>query len=115
MLDEPTSGLDSHIALKVFEMLQNLVEEGKLIISVLHQPSSLIFHKMHRLLILNHGQTVFLGRAAEVVPYMSSLKIDVNYRMNPSDFFMLEICKAATPMTSSSYLESSYSCDQQHE
>jgi hypothetical protein len=34
---------------------------------------------------------VYLGKAKGVVPYMQSLNINVNLKMNPSDFFMFEI------------------------
>ena len=55
ILDEPTSGLDSHIALKIFLLLKELAQDGKIIIAAVHQPSTLIFQNFDKLLILNQG------------------------------------------------------------
>ena len=94
VFDEPTSGLDSHNALKITRLLDRLArEEGKLVIATIHQPSTLIFREMGHLYLLNSGNRVYSGFASNIVPYMESLGISLNYHMNPADFFMLEISK----------------------
>ena len=61
---------------------------------------------MENLLLLSKGETVYQGRARDIVPYMEKIGVKVNKRMNPADFFMLEIQEKwksgakATPMTS---------------
>lgn len=50
-----------------------------------------MFHEFDNLMVLKSGEMVYFGKAKEVVPYMQSLKIEVNLKMNPSDFLMFEI------------------------
>lgn len=91
ILDEPTSGLDSTISLKLINTLKSLAKEGKIIITTIHQPSSLIFQQMDQLLLLKNGETVYQGQASSIVPYMKHIGVNINLRMNPADFFMMEI------------------------
>jgi len=42
-LDEPTTGLDSTTALQVILLLKKLANQGKTVISTMHQPSSELF------------------------------------------------------------------------
>lgn len=65
-LDEPTSGLDSYNSLAVIRLLRELTRLGKTVITTIHQPRSTIFELFDQLLVLNLGQTVFLGPAQEV-------------------------------------------------
>ncbi|CAN1277774.1 ABC transporter G family member 22 [Linum perenne] len=39
-LDEPTSGLDSTTALRIVQLLQEIAEAGKTVVTTIHQPSS---------------------------------------------------------------------------
>ena len=90
ILDEPTSGLDSSNSLKIIKFLSRLAkEENKLIISTIHQPSTLMFNNFAKLMILHKGNQIFLEKAAKIVTYMDNLDIKVDERMNPADFFML--------------------------
>lgn len=43
-LDEPTTGLDSTTALQVVQLLRNLANEGRTVVSTIHQPSSEVFY-----------------------------------------------------------------------
>lgn len=70
ILDEPTSGLDSAIALKLIRMLKQLTNEGRMIITTIHQPSTLIFNEIETLLLLSKGETLYQGKAKNVIPYM---------------------------------------------
>jgi len=92
ILDEPTSGLDSTNSLKIISILSKLAkDEGKLIISTIHQPSTLMFQNFDKLLVMRKGTQVYFGQANKLVNYMSSLNIKIDERMNPTDFLMLEI------------------------
>lgn len=66
-------------------------EDNKIIISTIHQPSSRMFHEMDKLFLLNLGSTVYFGPSDFIVPYMEGIGVKIDYRMNPADFFMLEI------------------------
>ncbi|MFP4487839.1 MAG: ATP-binding cassette domain-containing protein, partial [Bacteroidales bacterium] len=54
-VDEPTSGLSSSDSQKMMELLKAQTNKGKLIISIIHQPSSDIFKLFDRLWILDKG------------------------------------------------------------
>jgi len=43
VLDEPTSGLDSNNSLKIMKILKKLALDGRVIVSTIHQPSTLMF------------------------------------------------------------------------
>ena len=58
ILDEPTSGLDSYQAGQVTDFLRKLADEqGKTIISVIHQPSQSVFAKFDDLLLVSEGES----------------------------------------------------------
>ena len=56
--DEPTSGLDSFMALSIMELMQSLARTGKTIICTIHQPSSQVFNKFDKLLLMAEGQRI---------------------------------------------------------
>ena len=45
ILDEPTSGLDSSISFTLLKLLKRIAKEGKVIITTIHQPSTLMFNE----------------------------------------------------------------------
>lgn len=61
-LDEPTSGLDAFQANSVMESMKSLASNGRLVISVIHQPRSSIYEMFDRLLLLSSGRVMFLGK-----------------------------------------------------
>jgi len=66
LLDEPTSGLDSFMAKSICKILRNLARnEGKTIISTLHQPSSEAYSYFDRLILMSDGNIVYQGPAVE--------------------------------------------------
>mmetsp|Transcript_26006 Transcript_26006/g.66028 ORF Transcript_26006/g.66028 Transcript_26006/m.66028 type:complete len:645 (-) Transcript_26006:1612-3546(-) len=87
-LDEPTTGLDSSTALSLVLSLVKLAKAGKTIICTIHQPRSNIFSLFDRLLLLQHGKTVYFGGSGESVDYFSSLGHPVPPMTNPADHFM---------------------------
>ncbi len=91
VLDEPTSGLDSSNSLKIMRILKKLSDDGRVIIATIHQPSTLMFQEMDKLMLMGKGRTLFFGPAHEIVSYMVGLGVKVNVHMNPADFFMLEV------------------------
>ncbi|ONK68828.1 uncharacterized protein A4U43_C05F16440 [Asparagus officinalis] len=87
-LDEPTSGLDSTTALKIVQVLHDIAEAGKTVISTIHQPSSRLFHKFDKLILLGKGSLLFFGKASEAMVYFSSIGCCPLIAMNPAEFLL---------------------------
>lgn len=87
-LDEPTSGLDSTTALRIVELLQDIAEAGKTVITTIHQPSSRLFHKFDKLILLGKGNLLYFGKAAEAMVYFSSVGCSPLIAMNPAEFLL---------------------------
>lgn len=87
-LDEPTSGLDSTTALRIVELLHDIAEAGKTVITTIHQPSSRLFHKFDKLILLGKGSLLYFGKAAEATVYFSSVGCSPLIAMNPAEFLL---------------------------
>ncbi|KAK9699272.1 hypothetical protein RND81_08G164200 [Saponaria officinalis] len=87
-LDEPTSGLDSTTALRTIQILQDIAEAGKTVITTIHQPSSRLFHKFDKLILLGKGNLLYYGKASEVMSYFSSIGCSPLISMNPAEFLL---------------------------
>lgn len=88
LLDEPTSGLDSSTALQLLLTLRKLASEGNTVATTIHQPSSRMFEKFDKLLLLSHGQIFYSGPAATAVQFFESLDRPLPPKYNPADFFI---------------------------
>jgi ATP-binding cassette subfamily G (WHITE) protein 2 (PDR) len=61
-LDEPTSGLDSQTSWSICDLMEKLTRNGQAILCTVHQPSSLLFQRFDRILLLARGgHTVYFG------------------------------------------------------
>ncbi|XP_077240943.1 ABC-2 type transporter family protein isoform X2 [Tasmannia lanceolata] len=87
-LDEPTSGLDSTTALRIVQMLQDIAEAGKTVVTTIHQPSSRLFHKFDKLILLGKGSLLYFGKASEAMLYFSSIGCSPLIAMNPAEFLL---------------------------
>ncbi|KAH1123083.1 hypothetical protein J1N35_006243 [Gossypium stocksii] len=87
-LDEPTSGLDSTTALRTIQTLQDIAEVGKTVITTIHQPSSRLFHKFDKLILLGKGSLLYFGKASEAIVYFSSIGCSPQIAMNPAEFLL---------------------------
>lgn len=87
-LDEPTSGLDSTTALRIVQMLHDIAEAGKTVITTIHQPSSRLFHKFDKLILLGKGCLLYFGKASEAMFYFSSIGCSPLIAMNPAEFLL---------------------------
>ncbi|CAG9325718.1 unnamed protein product [Blepharisma stoltei] len=88
LLDEPTSGLDSFTAEVVIDLLIEQARKGRTVMSTIHQPSTSIFDKFDRLLLLAEGHLVYQGRARDSPKYFAKVGYSVPKLMNPADFYM---------------------------
>ncbi|KAL4474939.1 hypothetical protein ABPG74_001635 [Tetrahymena malaccensis] len=88
-LDEPTSGLDSFTAYNVVDVLQQYArEQNKTIICTIHQPSSEIFIKFDRLILLVDGKFIYQGPRYKVIKHFGSFGFQCPNLSNPADYFM---------------------------
>ncbi|GAB4845774.1 ABC transporter G member 22 [Ancistrocladus abbreviatus] len=77
LLDEPTSGLDSTTALRIVQMLHNIAK-----------PSSRLFSKYDKLILLGKGSSLYFGKASEALSYFSSIGYSPLIAMNPAEFLI---------------------------
>ena len=88
-LDEPTTGLDSFIATQVMDNLRELaIEQGKTVISTIHQPNSDIFDMFDKLLLMAKGKIIYFNDANKSVEYFNNLGRPCPELTNPADYFM---------------------------
>jgi ABC-type multidrug transport system ATPase subunit/uncharacterized tellurite resistance protein B-like protein len=68
--DEPTSGLSSRDSENIIDLLKELTLKGKLVFTVIHQPSSDIFKMFDKLLILDTGgYQIYYGNPVDAIIY----------------------------------------------
>ncbi len=78
-LDEPTSGLSSRDSENLMDLLRDLTLKGKLIVTVIHQPSSEIFKMFDKVIILDQGgYMTYFGNPVESVIYFKTLDAQIN-------------------------------------
>jgi len=69
-MDEPTSGLSSKDSEKMIDMMNELKQQGKIIIATIHQPNPDLFQQFDKFLFLDKmGTQVFFGNTNEVFEY----------------------------------------------
>lgn len=87
-LDEPTSGLDSFQALSVMECMKDVALNGRIVVTVIHQPRSSIYNMFDRLMLLSEGKLMYSGTAIDAVNYFGSLGFHCPDAYNPADYFL---------------------------
>lgn len=78
-LDEPISGLDSTNASVVLRSLRCSVEEGRTVVTTIHQPAGWMLELFDSLLIISQGCTLYFGPPKALGIYLE------NFRGNQSD------------------------------
>jgi ABC transport system ATP-binding/permease protein len=78
-LDEPTSGLSSRDSENLMDLIRDLTLKGKLIFTVIHQPSSDIFKMFDKVIILDqNGCMAYFGNPVDSVTYFKTLDAQIN-------------------------------------
>jgi len=78
-VDEPTSGLSSMDSEKMMLLLKDLARKGKLVVAIIHQPSSEIFKLFDKLWILDKGGfPIYNGNPIDAVVYFKTMNTQVN-------------------------------------
>ena len=99
VLDEPTSGLDSTTAVSLIELLHKYaVQQGKTVITSIHQPSSAVFRSFDRLVLLSDGYVVYFGTPVDSLEYLRSVDLACPDGYNAADHWMdLLVVDTANP------------------
>lgn len=78
-LDEPTSGLSSRDSENLMDLLRDLTLKGKLIFTVIHQPSSEIYKMFDKVIILDQGgYMAWFGNPVEAVVHFKTSDLQIN-------------------------------------
>ena len=78
-VDEPTSGLSSMDSEKMMLLLKDLARKGKLVVAIIHQPSSEIFKLFDTLWIMDKGgYPIYNGNPIDAVVYFKTMNTQVN-------------------------------------
>mmetsp|Transcript_11778 Transcript_11778/g.29026 ORF Transcript_11778/g.29026 Transcript_11778/m.29026 type:complete len:1553 (-) Transcript_11778:344-5002(-) len=91
-LDEPTTGLDSVSAMAVVETIAHLSRKGLAVVCTIHQPSSELFSRFQRILILQPvkgkgGRVSYFGDVSNVLSYCKRNKLgEMTIGRNIADF-----------------------------
>ncbi|KAL0032350.1 hypothetical protein WJX79_006390 [Trebouxia sp. C0005] len=88
LLDEPTSGLDSTTAMHLLQLLRQLSQGGRAIVTTIHQPSSRLYQQLDKLLLLSQGHALYYGRGELADEYFDKLGYTLPYRVNVADFIL---------------------------
>ena len=88
MLDEPTSGLDSTTALHLLTVLRRLANEGRAVLTTIHQPSSRLYQKLDKLMLLSEGHVMYFGGAHRVTDWFAQYGFHLQLGTNTADFIM---------------------------
>jgi len=92
-IDEPTSGLSSQEALELIEFLRELSLEGKMVFTVIHQPSLEMYKQYNKVIILNKdGDNIYSGDAQKALNIFCSVLSENNEDADPN--ILLKTTKA---------------------
>ena len=93
ILDEPTSGLDSYQASQVVKFLRKLADQGKTIISVIHQPSQNVLASFDDLLLLSEGKQMYYGELSHAQSFFTHLGFTVPEGVGLSEFLLESVSR----------------------
>ncbi|XP_050321240.1 ATP-binding cassette sub-family G member 1 [Bactrocera neohumeralis] len=84
--DEPTSGLDSVSSLQIINYLKQLALDGRIIVCVIHQPSSKLMKLFDDVIVMSRGNLVYSGPKADMIPTFEEAGFAFPEYYNPADF-----------------------------
>lgn len=84
--DEPTSGLDSVASFQVLSYLRKLARDGRLIVCVVHQPSSRLMQLFDDILVMSAGRVLYSGAQDEMLNFFQKANFECPQYYNPADF-----------------------------
>ncbi|KAL6408209.1 ATP-binding cassette sub-family G member 5 [Ilyonectria robusta] len=88
-LDEPTSGLDSALSAEVIRYIKDIAKRNNLIvISSIHQPSTITYQLFDKLALLSVGETCYFGAINDAPDYFHRIGYHMPPATNPAEFFL---------------------------
>lgn len=84
--DEPTSGLDSVASYQVITHLRKLARNGRLIVCVIHQPSSRLMNQFDDILVMSAGNVLYSGPQRDMLGCFHKAGYECPQYYNPADF-----------------------------
>ncbi|MCB5254407.1 MAG: ATP-binding cassette domain-containing protein [Candidatus Cloacimonetes bacterium] len=95
ILDEPTSGLSTKDSENSIQFLAELRDQGKIILSTIHQPNATIFDQFDSVLLMDKGGVqVYFGNSREVFDYfaqelkqVSSADLQLKRKLKMPEYF----------------------------
>nr|QTW43722.1 ABCG_out1 [Eurytemora affinis] len=102
--DEPTTSLDSFNSDQVLTVLRNLANQGKIILTTIHQPSSSIFSLFDKVMLLGYGQVPFFGSMEETNQFFKDIGHPVPALYSPVDWYT----SCLSTMGKSNYITNMY-------
>jgi len=86
LMDEPTSGLSSQDSENIINELKRICATGKIIIIIIHQPSSSMYQKLDQVVLLNEdGKNIYTDTAMEVLRVFKLIKDEEVYFLDNQD------------------------------
>ncbi|XP_023304678.2 ATP-binding cassette sub-family G member 4 isoform X1 [Lucilia cuprina] len=86
--DEPTSGLDSVASFQVLTYLRRLARDGRLIVCVVHQPSSRLMQLFDDILVMSGGRVLYSGTQEQMINCFQKAGFECPQYYNPADFVL---------------------------
>jgi len=65
-----------------------LYQAGKTVVITIHQPSSRLFHKFDKLILLGKGSLLYFGKESEAMDYFQFIGCAPLITMNPAEFLL---------------------------
>ena len=83
LIDEPTSGLSSIDSEKIIQLLRKITDSGKIVITIIHQPSSEMYQTFDQVILFNEdGYNIYTDKAMEVLRIFKLIKEEKIYLFN---------------------------------
>ena len=80
LIDEPTSGLSSIDSEKIIQLLRKITDSGKIIMTIIHQPSSSMYQTFDQVILFNEdGYNIYTDKAMEVLRIFKLIKEEKIY------------------------------------
>ena len=95
LIEEPTSGLSSVDSEKIIQLLKKITNSGKIVITIIHQPSSSMYQTFDQVILFNEdGYNIYTDKAMEVLRIFKLIKEEEIYLFDDKDDYEDVKCPA---------------------